>query len=87
MDWTTIIIAMLVPVTGIVTWVFSKPKRKAEAVNEMQTTIDLLFDKNQELYGKIIELQERLTSALDELGEYKYTLKGLGAMAERNKKS
>jgi hypothetical protein len=79
-DWINLISLLLVPVTGVVTWLFSKPKRKSEAVEGMQVTIDLLFSKNQELYGKIIELQERLTAAMDELGEHKYTLRGLGVM-------
>jgi hypothetical protein len=81
MDWINLISILLVPVTGIVTWLFSKPKRKSEAVEAMQATIDLLFAKNQELYGRVIDLQERLTAALDELGEHKYTLRGMGIMA------
>jgi hypothetical protein len=78
-----IIQLLLAPATGAAAWFASKPKRKSEAVEQMQRTIDLLFAKNQELYEKNLKLQDELMKTLERLGECQYTIKGFDVMAAK----
>lgn len=47
----------LVPITGVASWFVSRRVRENDTLNELQKTIDLLVDKNNELIKEITELR------------------------------
>lgn len=53
--WATFV---LPPVTGIITWYLGRHKRTSDTLTEMQKTIDMLVEKNNELYLQVISLRE-----------------------------
>ena len=53
-EWIT---TLLVPVTGVVSWIAGTRKRNNDAIIAMQTTIDLLSKQNADLYKEMVELR------------------------------
>lgn len=53
-EWIT---TLLVPVTGVVSWIAGTRKRNNDAIIAMQTTIDLLAKQNADLYKEMVELR------------------------------
>ena len=54
-EWIT---TFLVPVTGIVSWLAGARMRRNENLKTLQTTIDMLVEKNKELYDEIMRLRK-----------------------------
>lgn len=54
-EWIT---TFMVPVTGIVSWLAGSRVRRNETIKALQTTIDMLVDKNRELYDEIERLRQ-----------------------------
>ena len=54
-EWIT---TFLLPVTGIVSWLAGTRMRRNENLRTLQTTIDMLVDKNRELYDEIVRLRQ-----------------------------
>ena len=54
-EWIT---TLLVPVTGVVSWLAGSRMRRNENLRTLQTTIDMLVDKNRELYDEIVRLRQ-----------------------------
>ena len=53
--WIT---TFLVPVTGIVSWLAGARMRRSDTLKAMQTTVDLLVQKNRELYEELLRLRQ-----------------------------
>ncbi|MCQ2607742.1 MAG: hypothetical protein MJ197_03545 [Bacteroidales bacterium] len=53
-----IISIALSPITGIATWIVSRRVRDNNTLNDLQKTIDMLVDKNNELINEITELRQ-----------------------------
>ena len=53
-EWIT---TFMVPITGIVSWLAGARMRRNESIKALQTTIDMLVQKNQELYDEIMRLR------------------------------
>ena len=62
-EWIT---TMLVPITGIISWMAGSRMRRNETIKALQTTIDLLVDKNRELYDEILRLRKENDTLKDE---------------------
>jgi cell division protein FtsB len=62
-EWIT---TFLVPVTGIVSWLAGARMRRNESVKALQTTIDMLVQKNQELYDEIVRLRQENDTLRDQ---------------------
>ena len=62
-EWIT---TFLVPVTGIVSWLFGARMRRNENLKTLQTTIDMLVEKNKELYDEIMRLRNENDNLRDE---------------------
>ena len=62
-EWIT---TFLVPVTGIVSWLAGRRLRRNETIKAMQTTIDMLVQKNQELYDEIMRLRQEKDTLRDQ---------------------
>ena len=62
-EWIT---TFLVPVTGIVSWLAGARMRKNGANSAMQTTIDMLVEKNKELYDEIMRLRKENDNLRDD---------------------
>lgn len=62
-EWIT---TFLVPVTGIVSWLAGRRLRRNETIKAMQTTIDMLVQKNQELYDEIMRLRQEKDDLRDQ---------------------
>lgn len=58
---------ILPPVTGVVTWYIGRHKRTSDTLSEMQKTIDLLVEKNKELYMQVVCLREENTKLTVEI--------------------
>lgn len=56
----------MVPVTGIVSWLAGARMRRNENLRTLQTTIDLLVEKNKELYEEILRLRQENDTLRDE---------------------
>ena len=54
-EWIT---TFLVPITGVVSWLAGARMRRNESIKAMQTTVDLLVQKNRELYEELLRLRQ-----------------------------
>ena len=54
-EWIT---TFLVPVTGIVSWLAGARMRKNEGIKALMATIDMLTERNRELYEEQVRLRE-----------------------------
>lgn len=54
-EWIT---TFMVPVTGVISWLAGARMRRNESLKTLQTTIDLLVQKNKELYDEILRLRQ-----------------------------
>lgn len=62
-EWIT---TFLVPVTGIVSWIAGSRLRRNDTIKAMQTTIDLLAEKNRELYTENLALRQEVANLKDD---------------------
>jgi len=51
-NWISLGIA---PISSVITWFAARRSRNNSTLKDLQTTIDMLVDKNTELYNKIVE--------------------------------
>lgn len=59
-DYITIISIALTPISSIVTWIVARRARNNNMLVQMQKTIDLLVEKNKELYEEVVRLRDKL---------------------------
>ena len=71
---------MLVPVTSVVTWLVSTRKRRNDTLASIQTTVDLLVNKNHELVEKLTEANIQIAEQSQRLAEQS------AKIAEQNQK-
>ena len=62
---------LLTPVCSVVAWLAGRRVRNNNTLNEMQRTIDVLVEKNQELINEIIDLRQNLVKIQAENAELK----------------
>lgn len=62
-EWIT---TFMVPVTGVISWLAGARMRRNENLKSLQTTIDLLVEKNKELYEEILRLRQENDTLRDE---------------------
>ncbi len=66
MDWIAIIGYIIAPISGVVSWLAGRKKSKNDFLQEMQASIDLLAQRNSDLYNEIVGLRaENLSLRLD----------------------
>lgn len=59
MDWIEIAKDIGIPcITGVVCWFGGRWKRRTDAMGTMQNTINMLVEKNDQLYTKVTKLQD-----------------------------
>jgi len=51
-NWISLGIA---PISSVITWFAARRSRNNSTLKDLQATIDMLVDKNTELYNKIVE--------------------------------
>lgn len=56
----SIISLAIAPLTSVVTWVVARRARNNDMLVKMQETIDLLVEKNKELYEEVLRLRDKL---------------------------
>lgn len=59
-DYITIISIALTPISSIIAWVVARRARNNDMLQKMQSTIDLLVEKNKELYEEVVRLRDKL---------------------------
>lgn len=59
-DYITLISILLTPLSSVVAWVVARRARNNDMLTKMQQTIDLLVEKNKELYEEVIMLRDKL---------------------------
>lgn len=62
-EWIT---TFMVPVTGVISWLAGARMRRNENLKTLQTTIDLLVQKNKELYDEILRLRQENDTLRDD---------------------
>ncbi len=67
-EWIT---TLLVPITGAVSWLAGSRKRRNDTIVELQNTINLLAEKNRELYEETIKLRAQVAELKDEIDRLK----------------
>ena len=71
MDIYHILELLLVPITSIVTWLATRNKRRNDAIADMQSTIDMLVQKNSTIYQELINTRKELSEAWVKIGVLK----------------
>lgn len=56
----SIISIAIAPLTSVITWVVARRARNNDMLVKMQETIDLLVEKNKELYEEVLRLRNEL---------------------------
>lgn len=59
---------LLVPITSVVTWAAARRKRRNDAVNALQGTVDMLVQKNNTIYKELIDTRKELAEAMVKIG-------------------
>lgn len=59
-DYVTIISIAITPISSIITWVVARRARNNDMLQKMQSTIDMLVAKNQELYNEVVLLRAKV---------------------------
>lgn len=59
-EYITIISIALTPISSIVAWVVARRARNNDMLVKMQETIDILVEKNRELYEEVVRLRDKL---------------------------
>lgn len=59
-EYISIISIALTPISSVVAWVVARRARNNDMLVKMQQTIDLLVEKNKELYEEVIMLRDKL---------------------------
>ncbi len=68
-DTYTWISLFLVPITGIVSWFASRKVRNNSTLQQLQATIDMLVEKNKELYERIAQQNQQIAELNTQLTE------------------
>lgn len=58
---------LLVPISSVISWFVGRRQRNNDTIQKMQETIDMLVQKNSELYAKIVEQNKMLTQQSDQI--------------------
>lgn len=59
-DYITLISLLIAPLSSVVAWVVARRARNNDMLTKMQQTIDMLVEKNRELYNEVIMLRDKL---------------------------
>ena len=59
-DYIAILSIALTPISSIVTWIVARRARNNDMLVQMQKTIDLLVEKNKQLYEEVVRLRDKL---------------------------
>ena len=59
-DYITLISILLTPLSSVVAWIVARRARNNDMLVKMQETIDMLVEKNRELYDEVIMLRDKL---------------------------
>lgn len=82
-EWIT---TFLLPVTGIVSWIAGSRMRRNDTIKALQTTVDMLVQKNTELYDEIMRLRQENDALRDQGIKRDNEIESLKAEIERLKK-
>lgn len=82
-EWIT---TFLVPVTGIVSWLAGARMRKNEGIKALMSTIDMLTERNRELYEEQVRLREENAQLKSMLSSNSLEINKLKTEIERLKK-
>lgn len=82
-EWIT---TFLVPVTGIVSWLAGARMRRNESIKALMTTIDMLNERNKELYEEIADLRRENAALKDAANKRDIEIGELRLQVEKLKK-
>lgn len=71
MDITTLIGYLFSALTGIAGWMVGRKKQQNDFISDLQSSINLLADKNRELLNEIINLRQQNAELLSNQAEMK----------------
>ena len=82
-EWIT---TFLGPVCGLVGWMAGRRIRRNETIKALQTTIDMLVEKNKELYDEIMRLRKENDNLRDDAVKRDNKIASLEIQIEQLKK-
>lgn len=59
-DYITLISIIITPLSSVIAWVVARRARNNDMLVKMQETIDMLVEKNRELYDEVVMLRDKL---------------------------
>ncbi|MEG1499388.1 MAG: hypothetical protein RRX93_07810 [Bacteroidales bacterium] len=84
MDWTTILLSLFTPLSGIVGWFAGSHKRRNDFISDLQDSIDLLTQKYTDTLNRLTLAQEEnqkfQTGQAEMLGELREVRKENAAL-------
>lgn len=81
MDITTLIGYIFSALTGIAGWLVGRRKRQNDFITDLQSSINLLAEKNRELLNEVISLRQQNAELLSNQAEMK---KEMAALRKEN---
>lgn len=82
-EWIT---TFLGPVCGFIGWLAGRRIRRNETIKALQTTIDMLVEKNKELYDEIMRLRNENDNLRDDAVKRDNKIASLELQIEQLKK-
>ncbi len=82
-DSYTWVSLFLVPICSAVSWFAGRRQRNNDTIQKMQATINMLAEKNNELYAKIVEQSDQIANLSKQLTEVRRENAELKAGQER----
>lgn len=82
-EWIT---TFLGPVCGLIGWLAGRRIRRNETIKALQTTIDMLVEKNKELYDEIMRLRKENDNLRDDAVKRDNKIASLELQIEQLKK-
>lgn len=81
-----IVSTALVPVSSVVSWLAGTRMRRNSTITAMQTTIDLLAQKNKELYDENSDLRKEIAGLKSEAAKRDLRIEELAQQIEKLQK-
>jgi predicted RNase H-like nuclease (RuvC/YqgF family) len=86
MDLSTFITVLgyaLTPVTGVVTWLFTRKKQRNDFLQNLQSSINLLAEENKKLMAEVIELRRENMHLRTEVEELNRKLENVKTITKK----
>jgi len=81
--WITVLGYIITPITGVISYFAGARKRNNDAISEMQATINMLVEKNAELYKEVMTLRRENAELKQEIAVLNEKLKNVKTITKK----